>query len=119
MRDRSSLWSMLKAMPLDSVARYSLTGMVTSPNWMAPFHIARATVRNLVRAPDSAGANPGRRSRDGHHSARWQARRPPGRSRHGGRLTEGASGAGSSAGDDEGVDARQLARGARHGPKLD
>src|SRR5262245_16897011 len=72
---------MLKLMPLDSVARYNLTGMVTSPNWMAPFHIARATVRNLVVAPDAAGAYPGRRSRDGHHSARWQARRIPGRGR--------------------------------------
>ena len=49
-RDRSSLWSMLKLMPLDSVARYSLTGMVTSPNWMAPFHIARATAQPQLRS---------------------------------------------------------------------
>src|SRR5262245_19124064 len=43
-RDRSSLWSMLKLTPArDSVATYSFTGMVTSPNWMAPFHIERAT----------------------------------------------------------------------------
>ena len=33
---------MLKLMPFDSVARYILTGIVTSPNWMAPFHIERA-----------------------------------------------------------------------------
>src|SRR5436305_1518059 len=34
---------MLKLMPFDSVARYSLTGIVTNPNWMAPFHIERGT----------------------------------------------------------------------------
>ena len=43
---------MLKLRPLDSVARYSLIGMVTRPNWMAPFHIARATVVDLSFAVD-------------------------------------------------------------------
>jgi len=33
---------MLKLTPFYSVARYSLTGIVTRPNWMAPFHIDRA-----------------------------------------------------------------------------
>src|SRR5262249_21027321 len=35
---------MLKLTPArDSVARYSFTGIVTRPNWMAPFHMERAT----------------------------------------------------------------------------
>src|SRR4051794_16369302 len=47
---------MLKLTPArDSVARYSLTGMVTRPNWMAPFHMERATdlphARRSVLAP--------------------------------------------------------------------
>src|SRR5215213_8331826 len=43
-RDRSFSWSMLKLTPArDSVARYSFTGMVTRPNWMAPFHMERGT----------------------------------------------------------------------------
>jgi len=31
----------VKLTPLDSVARYIFTGIVTSPNWIAPFHIDR------------------------------------------------------------------------------
>ena len=43
-RDLSFSWSMLKLMPArDSVARYNFTGMVTRPNWMAPFHMERGT----------------------------------------------------------------------------
>src|SRR5664279_2814707 len=42
-RLRQVLCSRLKDRPpRDSVARYSFTGMVTSPNWIAPRHIARA-----------------------------------------------------------------------------
>src|SRR6266571_5341981 len=67
-RERSFSWSMLKLMPLDSVARYSLTGIVTSPNWMAPFHIARATAHPHARL-SPAGAGIGR-----YHSG--QRRRP-------------------------------------------
>jgi len=33
---------MLKPMPPDSVARYSFTGIVTKPNWIAPRHMDRA-----------------------------------------------------------------------------
>src|SRR3954470_14325508 len=35
------MWKLTPAR--DSVAVYSFTGMVTRPNWMAPFHIERAT----------------------------------------------------------------------------
>src|SRR6187200_116616 len=48
--------------------------MVTSPNWIAPFHIARATV-----APHAAAARagvPGRRASGGHDSARPQGTAP-------------------------------------------
>src|SRR5439155_1669431 len=52
-RLRQVLCSMLKPMPPCSVARYSLTGMVTRPNWMAPRHMDRAMMMCLVfeRAP--------------------------------------------------------------------
>ena len=66
-RERSVSWSMLNRIVYsDSVAVYSLTGMVTRPNWMAPFHIERATgVLHLASsavvgaAPDAAD-RPGR-----------------------------------------------------------
>ena len=50
-------------MPLCSVARYSFTGIVTSPNWIAPRHIDRAMCLPCSRddafvrpARDGAGA---------------------------------------------------------------
>src|SRR4051812_2775243 len=54
---------MLKLTPArDSVARYSLTGMVTRPNWMAPFHMERATglphARRSVLAPSGTRLYP-------------------------------------------------------------
>src|SRR6476619_2967301 len=48
--------------------------MVTSPNWMAPFHIDRATVAPLA-AVARAGI-PGRRASEGHDSARPQGTAP-------------------------------------------
>src|SRR3712207_4928740 len=42
MRFRQEACRRLKPIPPCSVARYSLTGMVTSPNWTAPRHIDRA-----------------------------------------------------------------------------
>src|SRR3954447_12108229 len=54
-RLRHVSWSRLNERPpRDSVARYSLIGMVTSPNWIAPRHIARAMqdlLAGRVRAP--------------------------------------------------------------------
>src|SRR3954467_1881550 len=60
---------MLKLMPLDSVARYSLIGMVTNPNWMAPFHIARAIPTSPCSRPPWV-TRP--RHLDGHDTARAQ-----------------------------------------------
>src|SRR3954462_13965896 len=51
-RLRHVSWSRLKLRPpRDSVARYNLIGMVTSPNWIAPRHIARA-MQDLLAARD-------------------------------------------------------------------
>ena len=65
-RERSVSWSMLNRIVYsDSVAVYSLTGMVTRPNWMAPFHIERATgvlrPRTVVRATPEATLSTGQR----------------------------------------------------------
>src|SRR4051812_28184425 len=49
-RLRHVSWSRLNERPpRDSVARYSLIGIVTSPNWIAPRHIARAMQDLLAR----------------------------------------------------------------------
>src|SRR5690242_9382904 len=63
---------MLKPMPPCSVARYSLTGMVTRPNWIAPRHMDRAMI-NLPRVPVRAlaSAHGGRRGRE--HTTQEQA----------------------------------------------
>src|SRR5438128_2059432 len=50
-RFRQVSWSRLNdSPPRDSVARYNLIGIVTSPNWIAPRHIARAMQDLLARS---------------------------------------------------------------------
>src|SRR4051812_44251976 len=58
-RLRQVSWSRLKERPpRDSVARYSLIGMVTSPNWIAPRHIERAMQHLLAgSSPNATRAN--------------------------------------------------------------
>src|SRR2546428_10195644 len=77
-RLRSLPWSMWKLMPLVSVATYSLTGIVTRPNWMAPFHIARGMRRPRAWAEWCTFVHGARAGDDSRHRRAWQG--PCGRS---------------------------------------